>query len=151
MITRYYTTGSRDLPEGLTTGVYQTDNDGNIVSGIDQGFMFEEVTEAEYNAIQQEFNNGGTPLGLALGLVSATGQAAIAAKFQKLDNRKDLQIAGQSALGRYGTDQEFKDAINVRAEYLKAQIGSMGITGALIDQHLMSEPRLIKEATKAIL
>lgn len=141
----FYTEGSRDLAEGLTIGFYTVDEEGNVVAGSTDGFMRKEVTEKQYMKLRDEINSGEAALGLARGLVNKKGLAAIEKKFKALAERQNFQIAGQLALGRFGSDEEYEEAINTRIGYLEKQIASMGLEGDEIKQHLMNEPILIEQ------
>lgn len=72
IIYEYWTQGSRDDVEGLTTSVVQLDAEGNIIAAYGDPatqYKARKITKSEYDSLQNEMANA-TSLGLGGGLIS---------------------------------------------------------------------------------
>lgn len=83
MITKYYTYGSQDEPEGLTLGKKVFDEDGNLLCGmVYRGYKPKEITKAEYDQLSKKIAcSRNEDLGLANGLIS-----------QKMINKRNEEV-----------------------------------------------------------
>lgn len=93
----YWTQGSRDEVEGLTTSVVQVDTKGNIVAAYGNPatqYKARKITKSVYDALQAEMKSA-TMLGLAGGLISPKVQKELketvkSAKAKKIEKRDSL-------------------------------------------------------------
>lgn len=101
MYYRYFTSGSEDEKEGLTTVKFSYYNDGQLAVGVENIksiYKGKEISKEEYDSIQERISNPDTRLGIANGILSDVGFEKYKKYLDKLKREADEENKKKIAL-----------------------------------------------------